>query len=121
MCLASPHRLSRFVPQIFSAKPVGSGAPVVRSGRDIGSVAVTRRSRGVEMIRTIAAIRGTVTAAAWLAGVPILLVMLGAPPVRARPPSATQVQAWLDDPLQPQYVPGTIRAVAWLIWTLLTV
>jgi DNA-binding SARP family transcriptional activator len=71
------------------------------------------------MIRMIAAVRATITALVLLAGAPVLLVALGGSPVPARTPSVAQVQAWLDDPLQPRYVPGTARAVAWSIWALI--
>jgi DNA-binding SARP family transcriptional activator len=71
------------------------------------------------MIRMIAMIRATTATVALLAGVPVLLVALGGSPLPDHPPSATQVQAWLEDPLLPAYVPGTARVVAWLIWALL--
>src|SRR3982750_2789083 len=71
------------------------------------------------MIRMIAAVRAVVTALVLLAGVPMLLVMIGGSPLPQRRPSAGQVQAWLDDPLLPRYAPGTVRAIAWLIWALI--
>src|SRR4051812_36200961 len=71
------------------------------------------------MIRMMAAVRAVVTAVALLAGPPALLVMIGGSPLPSRPPSATQVQTWLDDPLMPQYKPATIRMIAWLIWALI--
>lgn len=71
------------------------------------------------MIRMFAAVRATIIAGAFVAGVPLLLVEIGGSPLPDRAPSTAQLQTWLDDPLHPQYVPATARVVAWLIWALL--
>ena len=73
------------------------------------------------MIRLVAAIRATVTVVALLVAVPVMLTVVGGSPLPDRVPSSGQVQAWLDDPLRPQYVASTVRAGAWLIWALLVV
>jgi len=70
------------------------------------------------MIRMIAAVRTAVVAMAWLAGLPGLLMAVGGNPIPASPPSAASVQAWLNDPLLPQYVPETVKIITWLIWVL---
>lgn len=71
------------------------------------------------MMRMIALIRAATTTMTLLVGVPVLLVALGGNPLPQHLPSGSQVQAWLDDPLMPGYVPGTARVVAWLVWALL--
>ncbi|MET8147890.1 BTAD domain-containing putative transcriptional regulator [Actinoplanes sp. NPDC049668] len=71
------------------------------------------------MIRLMAAIRTTVAVVTLLAAVPLLLAEIGGNPLPDRVPSTVQIQNWLDDPLQPQYVAATAEAAAWLIWALL--
>ncbi|MET8149108.1 BTAD domain-containing putative transcriptional regulator [Actinoplanes sp. NPDC049668] len=71
------------------------------------------------MIQVIAAVRATVVAVTVLAGTPFVLAVFGGSPLPDRVPSAAQLHTWLQDPLRPQYVPATARAVAWLIWALL--
>src|SRR5688500_14672225 len=71
------------------------------------------------MIRLMAAIRATVAVLMLLAAVPFLLHALGGSPLPGRAPSTAQIQNWMHDPLQPQYVAATIKAGAWLIWALL--
>ncbi|MFI7543765.1 BTAD domain-containing putative transcriptional regulator [Actinoplanes sp. NPDC049599] len=71
------------------------------------------------MIRLMAAIRTTITVVTLLAAVPLLLFAIGGSPLPDRVPSSLQIQNWLDDPMQPQYVAATVKAGAWLIWALL--
>ena len=75
---------------------------------------------GAAMIRMIAVVRTTVITAAFMAGVPTVLVALNGNPVPDQAPSAAQLQTWLADPLHPQYVPVTAWVMAWLLWALLT-
>ncbi|GAA3943185.1 LysM peptidoglycan-binding domain-containing protein [Actinoplanes auranticolor] len=71
------------------------------------------------MIRLMAAIRTTVAVMALLAAVPLLLAAIGGSPLPDRTPSSVEIQNWLDDPMQPQYVAATVKAAAWVIWALL--
>ena len=71
------------------------------------------------MIRMMAAIRILALTVAFVAGVPVVLVALGGSPLPEEAPSAAQMQAWLDDPLHPGYVPASGWVVVWLIWALL--
>ena len=68
------------------------------------------------MIKMMAAVRTFVIAGALLFGVPVLLALAAGSPLPQRVPSADQLRAWLDEPLQPRYAGDTARVVAWLIW-----
>ncbi|WP_246595590.1 BTAD domain-containing putative transcriptional regulator [Actinoplanes auranticolor] len=67
----------------------------------------------------MAAIRTTVTVVTLLAVVPLLLAAIGGSPLPDQVPSSLEIQNWLKDPMQPQYVAASVKAGAWLIWALL--
>src|SRR4051812_9602093 len=73
------------------------------------------------MIRLMAAARATLVLAAWLLGVPAILVAIAGSPIPAGLPSAAQAQAWLDDPLDPAYKHETVEILAWTVWGLITI
>ncbi|MGA5304582.1 BTAD domain-containing putative transcriptional regulator [Nucisporomicrobium flavum] len=73
------------------------------------------------MIRMMAALRAALAATVWTAGLPIVLVAVGGSPIPASLPTAASVQAWLNNPLLPQYTPGTVKATAWAVWALTAV
>jgi two-component SAPR family response regulator len=73
------------------------------------------------MIRLMAAARATLVLAAWLLGVPAMLVAIAGSPIPAALPTAAQAQAWLDDPLNPAYQHKTVEILAWTVWGLITI
>ncbi|GGL12849.1 BTAD domain-containing putative transcriptional regulator [Mangrovihabitans endophyticus] len=68
----------------------------------------------------MAAARTALIVAAWLLGAPALLVAVAGSPVPSAAPSAGQVRAWLDDPLNPVYQQQTAIVLAWSVWALIT-
>ena len=72
------------------------------------------------MIRLIAAVRTTVIVTAWLLGVPAITVAVAGSPIPSRPPSAMQLRAWLENPLNPAHKAATATALGWIVWGLIT-
>ncbi len=71
------------------------------------------------MIRWFAAIRAGLAAVTVVAGVPVLMLLVGGNPLPHQLPAAEQVQAWTADPLARAYLPEVARTMAWMIWALI--
>ena len=70
------------------------------------------------MIRLMAAARTALIVAAWLFGVPAVLIAITGSPLAAVRPTAVRVQAWMQNPLDPAYKTATAAVLAWTIWGL---
>ncbi|MFB9334552.1 hypothetical protein ACFFTT_17170, partial [Actinoplanes octamycinicus] len=53
-----------------------------------------------------------------LAGFPAGLVALAGSPLPSRLPTAAELDCWMGNPMQAQFLPGLLAAIAWLFWAL---
>jgi DNA-binding SARP family transcriptional activator len=53
-----------------------------------------------------------------LAGFPAALIALAGSPLPSHAPTPAELECWVTDPLQPQFLPGLLAAIAWLFWAL---
>jgi DNA-binding SARP family transcriptional activator len=76
----------------------------------------TLTTRGLTMIRMMAAVRDALVVLAFVAGPPAGLLAVAGSPIPDALPSAAALHAWLDDPLHPRFAAGTAITVGWLLW-----
>ncbi|GIF16859.1 bacterial transcriptional activator domain-containing protein [Actinoplanes teichomyceticus] len=64
----------------------------------------------------LAALRTMIVRLVVLAGIPTMMITVSGPPWPQHPPSAEQVQAYLNTPLNPDHAATTGWALAWALW-----
>jgi nucleoid-associated protein YgaU len=72
------------------------------------------------MFKIIAVVRDTLVVLALVAGPPAGLLAVAGSPIPDQLPSATALQGWVDDPLQPPLAAVTATTLGWLLWAAYT-